>query len=435
MYGEKIQQLLNAKGLKIGDFVELETQKNKYKGIIMPRIETGDRDTLVIKLSNGYNIGIEHGLIKEIKKIEEKINEKIERKTEKENNRDQKKKVNPDDEVVILGCGGTIASKIEYKTGAVHPAITTEELIQSFPQLKEKNIRTKMLFSLLSENITPEHWIQIAKAIEEEIKKGCKGIVLMHGTDTMSYTAAALSYMIKTPIPIVLVGAQRSSDRGSSDNMMNLFSAITAAESDIAEVAVCMHADENDEFCYLHRGTKVRKMHTSRRDAFKSINASSIAKIYSNDERIEILSQYSRRGERKFEINTKLNSNVAMIYIYPGIKKEIVEKIIETHEGIVLIGTGLGHVPSYLIDVIQKYSGKKPIVISSQTIYGRLNLNVYETGRNMIKAGVIGNLADWTPEAAFVKLMFALGQTNDVEKIKEIMNSDIVGEITERIEE
>jgi len=431
MYEEKIQKILYEKKINIGDSIEIETQKNKYKGIIMPRIESGDNNTIVIKLSNGYNIGIEYESIKEIKKIEDKNEIKQEiNKTSKEG-----KKEKPEEQIVILGCGGTIASKIEYKTGAVHPAITTEELIQSFPQLKEKSIRTRMLFSLLSENITPEHWIQIANAIEEEIKKGCKGIVLMHGTDTMSYTSAALSYMIKTPVPIVLVGAQRSSDRGSSDNMMNLLSAIIAAESDIAEVTVCMHANENDEFCYLHRGTKVRKMHTSRRDAFKSINSLPIAKIYPDENRIEIMSQYIRRGEREFNINTKINSNVAIIYIYPGIKKEMIEKIIESHDGAVLVGTGLGHVPSYIIEIIQKYSDKKPIVISSQTINGRLNLNVYETGRNMLKIGIIGNLADWTPEAAFVKLMFALGQTKEIDKVKEIMESNIAGEITRRTEE
>lgn len=433
MYGENIRKILEYKGLKEGDLVLLKTEKNEYKGRIMPRIGYGDNECLILKLTNGYNIGIEVNRIIDIEKIEK--TEITEIKKENKRRIEKKETTDPNEEIVILGCGGTIASKIEYKTGAVHPAITSEELVESFPQLKNKKIRTKMLFSILSENITPDHWIEIGNAIKDEIEKGCKGIVLMHGTDTMHYTAAALSYMIKTPVPIVLVGAQRSSDRGSSDNMMNLMAAILAAESDIAEITICMHGTENDDYCYLHRGTKARKMHTSRRDAFKSINSSPIARIWPDEDRIEILSSYVRRGENKFILDTELNRNVALVYFYPGMKKEILEHIIEKHDGIVLVGTGLGHVSTGMIEVIKKYSSKKPIVISSQTINGRLNLNVYETGRLMKEAGVIGHLMDWTPEAAFVKLMYALAHAESMDEVKKIMETNIAGEITERNEE
>ncbi len=432
MYGTKAAKLLNSKAVEIGDSVRIKTDRNEYEGLVMPRIETGDTNCIILKLSNGYNIGIEAERIKEMSKMESK---KETPKKDKVESAKPKKQVDPKEEVVILGCGGTIASKIEYKTGAVFPAITSEELVESFPQLKEKKIRTRMLFSLLSENVTPQHWIEIANAIKEEMEKGCKGIVLMHGTDTMHYTAAALSYMVKTPVPIVLVGAQRSSDRGSSDNMMNLLSAILAAESDIAEVTVCMHATENDDYCYLHRGTKVRKMHTSRRDAFKSINEQPIAKVDLDNERIEILSDYTQRGKTKFAIDTKLNPNVALIYIYPGMKRQQLKEMLQNHDGAVLMGTGLGHIPTELIDVTKEFSSKKPVAITSQTIYGRLNLNVYETGRNMQDAEIIGHLLDWTPEAAFVKLMFVLGHSKEIGKIREMMNTSLAGEITERQEE
>ncbi|MCX8202420.1 MAG: Glu-tRNA(Gln) amidotransferase subunit GatD [Candidatus Micrarchaeota archaeon] len=431
MYGEKIKKILEFKKIKEGDAVILKTERNEYKGIIMPRIGYGDKECLILKLTNGYNVGIEVNRIIDIKKTEGDI-VPLRNVSQTE---DYKIKGNPEEEIVILGCGGTIASKIEYRTGAVYPAITTEELIQSFPQLKEKKIRTRMLFSLLSENMTPKHWTQIANAIKEEIEKGCKGIVLMHGTDTMHYTAAALSYMIKTPVPIVMVGAQRSSDRGSSDNMMNLMSALIAAESDIAEITVCMHATENDDYCYLHRGTKVRKMHTSRRDAFKTINGNPIARIYPDEDRIEIISSYEKRGKNKLIVDTELNPNVALIYVYPGMKTDVLDSLIEHHEGAVLIGTGLGHIPTQLIDVIKKHSDKKPIVISSQTINGRLNMNVYETGRQMQDAGVIGHLMDWTPEAAFVKLMYALAHADNLIEVRKIMETNLSGEITERNEE
>ncbi len=438
MYGENIRKILEYKGLKEGDLILLKTEKNEYKGRIMPRIGYGDNECLILKLTNGYNIGIDVNRIIDMEKIEE-IKGKSEisemREGHDEDIVEKKEPTNPEEEIVILGCGGTIASKIEYKTGAVHPAITSEELVESFPQLKNKKIRTRMLFSILSENITPDHWVEIAKAIKNEIEKGCKGIVLMHGTDTMHYTAAALFYMIKTPVPIVLVGAQRSSDRGSSDNMMNLMAAILAAESDIAEITVCMHGTENDDYCYLHRGTKARKMHSSRRDAFKSINSPPVAKIWPDEDRIEILSSYAKRGDNKFMLDTELNRNVALVYFYPGMRKEILDQIIEKHDGVVIVGTGLGHVSTGMIDVIKKHSNKKPIVISSQTINGRINLNVYETGRLMKEAGVIGHLMDWTPEAAFVKLMYALAHAQEVNEVRKIMETDIAGEITERNEE
>lgn len=432
MYGKEAGSLLDRGNVGIGDSVKIKTGKSEYSGLVMPRIETGDTNCIILKLSNGYNIGIDSRKIKEMSKMESKKEAPGRNPAKKPSGH---KAADPKDEIVILGCGGTIASKIEYKTGAVHPAITSEELVESFPQLKEKKIRTRMLFSLLSENITPQHWIEIAGAIKEEIQKGCKGIVLMHGTDTMHYTSAALSYMIKTPVPIILVGAQRSSDRGSSDNMMNLLSAIMAAESNIAEVMVCMHATENDDYCYLHRGTKVRKMHTSRRDAFKSVNDQPIARVKLDEEKIEMLSPYSARGKNRFEADTKLNTNVALIYVYPGMKKQQMKDALQNHDGAVLIGTGLGHIPSELIDVVKEFSSKKPVAIASQTIYGRLNLNVYETGRNMMNAGVIGHLSDWTPEAAFVKMMFVLAHAKNAGEIKAMMERNLAGEITERQEE
>lgn len=434
MYSEKVQKKLEEAKTSIGDTILVETEKEKYEGILMPRIELGDTDCIVIKLSNGYNIGVNCDKVKRIRLIKKK------RET-KEEKRERKKETEED--IVILGCGGTIASKVEYKTGAVYPSMTPEDLVLSFPQLKGEKIRTRILFQLLSEDMSPAHWQIIAEEIAKEIKKGARGIILLQGTDMMHYTSAALSFMIKAPIPIVLVGAQRSGDRGSSDNLANLMSAIMLAKSDIAEVGICMHGSINDDFCYFHPGVKVRKMHTSRRDAFQTINRKPIAKVWWEENKIEILSQYKKRNSVSLEVDTKINPNVALIYTYPGIKSKFIEKLSD-FDGVVIAATGLGHVPSNILNDPRSESiipslknlieRNISVVIAPQTIFGRINTNVYAAGRKLSEIGVIGNYCDWTPETALVKLMFVLGHTKDMKKIKEFMLTNIAGEISERSE-
>ncbi len=425
MYSEKILSLLEEKGIKVGDRIKVITKDFSYSGILMPRNEI-NIDNLVLKLDNGYNIGIN---VKNIVSVE--LIEKTEEKKGKKKKEVKEEEKNLKGKIGILGVGGTIACRVDYRTGAVYPSISSEDLILSFPKLKEKDIFVKNLFNIFSEDMTPEHWVSIAEEVYDEIKKGAKGIIILHGTDTMHYTSAALSFMLKTPVPVVLVGSQRSSDRGSSDNYGNLLSSIIIAESDIAEVGVCMHGSINDDYCYFHRGTKVRKLHTSRRNAFKSVNDNPIAKVYWENEKIEILNEYKKRNSEKLSIDKRINPNVCLIYIHPGIKKEIIS-FAKDYDGIVIAGTGLGHVPNYLIQEIKKISSEIPVVISSQTIFGRINLNVYASGRELLKAGVIGNLCDFTPEVALVKLMIALGRYKKLEEIKKFMETNIAGEITER---
>jgi glutamyl-tRNA(Gln) amidotransferase subunit D len=388
-------------------------------------------------LKSGYNVGIDADRIKKIELLEKKI-----KRIEKPQiiGIEQSSK----DVVAILGCGGTIASKIEYKTGAVYPAISSEELVTSFPELSKKRIKTKTLFSIFSEDMTPAHWQEIAEETAKEIKAGAKGVVLLHGTDTMHYTSAALSFMLKTPVPVVLVGAQRSSDRGSSDNLMNLMSAAALAESDIAEIGICMHGSSNDDFCYLINGTRARKLHTSERDAFKFTSGGDIAKIWWEENKIQTLRSYKQRGRQKLEVDTKINPNVALIQVHPGIKPEFIEKISGIYDGVVIAGTGLGHVPtntfndprglSILSAIKSLIERNIPVVMSPQTIFGRIDMNVYSNGRALLEAGVIGNYCDWLPETALVKLMFALGHTNDMKKINEMMLTNYAGEISERSE-
>jgi len=439
LYSQDIELLLKSKKIKIGDRVSVIKDKLIYEGILMPRIELGDPSSLVVKLPNGYNIGIKYE-----KNTKIRLSERGRPIRFKPANVAIKK--DPTKPTIsILGCGGTIASRIEYTTGAVFPAFSPADLLLSFPELKDiANIKGKKLFDLLSEDMTPIHWQTIAEEVEKEIKSRADGIVLMHGTDTMHYTSAALSFMLQNlPVPVVLVGAQRSSDRGSSDNLVNLVSAVVAAKSDIAEVAVCMHGSMSDDFCYLHQGTKVRKLHSSRRDAFQSVNVLPFAKILYPEKRIEYLrTDYNKREKKTVKVDDRLNQNTGLVHIYPGIKPEFIDSLSKFYEGIVIAGTGLGHVPSNpfndrftksLIPSLKNLIDSGiAVVIAPQTIFGRIDMNVYTAGRMLNEIGIIGNYCDWTPETALVKLMFVLGHTKDMKKIREMMLTNVAGEIGKR---
>ncbi|HKZ45477.1 MAG TPA: Glu-tRNA(Gln) amidotransferase subunit GatD [archaeon] len=440
MYSEKIQSLLGSKKIKIGDRVRISKDGAVYEGILMPRTELGDTSNLVIKLGNGYNIGIKFDK-KTVVKLLEKGKPIAFKSAGIRTSKDPSKS-----DVSILGCGGTIASRIEYTTGAVFPAFSPGDLLLSFPELKElANIQGRKLFDLFSEDMTTSHWQIIAREVAREIKKRSDGIILMHGTDTMHYTSAALSFMLQDlPVPVVLVGAQRSSDRGSSDNAMNLISSVlTAAKSDIAEVSVCMHGSASDDYCFVHSGVKVRKMHTSRRDAFQSVNTMPFAKVWYLEKKIEYLREdFNHRGKSKLRIDDKIDPNACLIFTYPGIKPEFIESLSKFYDGVVLAGTGLGHVPANplndkmarsLIPAIKNLIGSGiPVVIAPQTIYGRIDMNVYTSGRLLNEIGAIGNYCDWLPETALVKLMWVLGHTKNLEKVKEMMLKNYVGEISER---
>lgn len=437
-----LENILKKEKIKVGDWIEVRKEKEIFKGILMPKTKLSHPSTLILKLENGYNIGIE---------VDEKTQIKLLRRREigikKEEIKLKKEEGKPT--VSILGCGGTVASKVEYVTGAVYPAFTPTDLIQSFPRLEKiANIESEVLFNLFSEDLNVEHWKIIAKACVKNIKKNVDGIVLMHGTDTMHFTSAALSFMLQNlPIPIVLVGAQRSSDRGSSDNEMNLISAVlTAAKSEIAEVTVCMHGSINDDYCFVHQGTKVRKMHTSRRDAFKSINVLPYAKVWFIEEKIEYLRENfkKRDKQRKVKVDLKMNPRVGLIWIHPNINPKFIESLSKFYDGIVIAGTGLGHVPTNpfkdklaksIVPALKSLIDSGiPVVIAPQTIFGRINLNVYTSGRILKEIGVIGDYCDWLPEVALVKLMWVLGHTKNMKKIKEMMLTNIAGEISERSE-
>jgi glutamyl-tRNA(Gln) amidotransferase subunit D len=334
--------------------------------------------------------------------------------------------------VSILSTGGTIASKVDYRTGAVTSQFSAEEIISSIPELLEiANYDGRVIYNILSENMKAEYWQVLAKAVGSEIEKGADGVIVTHGTDTMTYTAAALSFMIKTPVPIVLVGSQRSSDRPSSDAAMNAVSAAAVATSDIAEVTVVMHGTDSDDFALVHRGTRVRKMHTSRRDAFRSINCHPIARVGYPDRNIEILGDYRRRGEAALEVKEKLEPRCALLKYFPGASPGLFEHYIACgYRGIVLEGTGLGHVASDWVATIKSATEAGiPVVITSQCLRGRVCDRVYDTGRDILAAGGIEG-GDILPEVALVKLMWALANAPTVDEAKRLMRVPLAGEVS-----
>lgn len=403
------------------DKVRVETRGVNYEGILMP----SQTDSIVLKLKNGYNIGIRRDSAS-ITLLEKKEKEK----KHYEQVCIEKKKTLPN--ISILSTGGTIASKIDYRTGAVTSQFSAEDILRAIPELEEiANYKCRMIYSILSENMRPSYWVELAHAVYEEIKNGADGIMITHGTDTMMYTAAALSFMIETPVPIVLVGSQRSADRPSSDNAMNAICAAAVATSDIAEVCVVMHGGTSDDICYIHRGTKVRKMHTSKRDAFQSINARPIGKVEYPSREIKTVSNYVKCGQKKLALHDKLEPKCALIKYVTGASSEsLLFHSGSGYKGIVLEGTGLGHVSTQWVPLIKNATDAGiPVVMTSQCINGRVCDRVYDTGRDILKAGAIEG-EDMLSEVALVKLMWVLGQTQDIKKVKEMMRTDIAGEIT-----
>ena len=419
---------LESAGISIGDNVKITKQDISYEGMLLDRAEDADETHIVLKLKNGYNVGIniKDASIELIKKGEKPKIELSKLDIQKDSQKH---------DISIISTGGTVASIIDYKTGAVHPAFTADDLIRANPELLEHaNIKGKAVLNILSENMKPEYWVKSARSIADEINDGAYGVVVAHGTDTMHYTSAALSFMLDTPVPVVITGAQRSSDRPSSDAFLNLLNSITAAKSDIAEVMVCMHATEDDTYCDLHRGTKVRKMHTSRRDTFRSINTSPLARVQNGG--IEILDEqlrYKTRTGGEVELRDAVESRVAFIKSYPGISGELIDYHVDKgYKGIVLEGTGLGHCPEEIIPSIKRARDSGiPVVMTSQCLYGHINMNVYSTGRKLITAGVI-SAGDMLPETAYVKLSWALGQTDEIEEVEKTMQTNIAGEIEDK---
>jgi glutamyl-tRNA(Gln) amidotransferase subunit D len=428
-YREPALSTLKRFGVRVWSDVEVESSRGSFVGIILPRSETADAHHIVLKLRNGYNVGLRHDTITAMKEAGYK--EANYRIPEKRFPHDPAKP-----HVTLFGTGGTIASRLDYRTGAVIPAFSPGELYGSVPELADIcNLETEKLYGVFSENMGPEQWIGTAQAVGREIEKGVAGIVIGHGTDTMHHTAAILSFMVQdSPVPIVMVGSQRSSDRPSSDAALNLIHATTtAARADIAEVMVCMFGPTSDQYALLHRGTRVRKMHSSYRSTFRTLSDVPLAMV-SRDRITPLKSDYRRRRtDRKATIDPVFEEKVSIVYYYPNMKPDIIDSLVDNgYKGIVIAGTGLGHVNKPLYPALKRACGKGVAVcMTVQTLWGFAQMYVYETGREIMELGVFP-VANMLPEVAYVKLGWTLAHTREPAEVRRIMATPLAGEITER---
>ena len=426
-YKGEALRLLKQADCNVGDILKVTSKGKTYEGILIPR--SGEGTAIIIKMKSGYNIGIQATADVKV--------EKIGKGTKPTFASPPIPKQNPAlPHVVIMSTGGTIASRVDYRTGAVRSAISASDLYGVVPELADvARVDTEIVFSLYSENITQKHWTELAQTVAKRIEQGVDGVVIAHGTDTMAYTSAALSFALQSlPVPVILVGAQRSSDRPSSDAATNLIGAVKAAgEAPFAEVGLAMHETVSDTAIVVHRGTKVRKCHTSRRDTFKSINGFPIAKVQNLQVTMQT-DQYQRRDpKKKLVLKPNFSEKVALVKFYPGFDPSIIDYYVyKGIKGILLEGSGLGHVSKFCFDAIKNAVAKGVVVaLASQCIWGRVNMNVYDTGRDLLSFGVVP-LDDMFPETGLVKLMWVLGQTDDVEEAKKLLKTNIAGEFSPR---
>jgi glutamyl-tRNA(Gln) amidotransferase subunit D len=402
--------------LESGDQVEVRWKDTTFYGMFISR----DENVTVIKLQNGYNLSLDNSSISRINLLS-KWNPK---------NIPMGGKRGKGKKIFLLGTGGTIASYVDYETGAVKPLKTAEEMLFAQPDLAEiANVEAEVFLSILSEDMKKSDWIKIAKKVYDKINEGI-GVVVTHGTDTLSFTSSALSFLIENPkAPVVFTASQRSPDRPSSDAYFNLLGAAKVAQSDIGEVCVVMHSSTSDDQLDVHSGVRVRKMHTSRRDAFKSINSGRLGSV---DRKLEIKwDHYKKINKEDTRLYDNVSEKVGLLYFYPGLSKDLFRDFAERNDGLIIAGTGLGHISGSFISDIKEYTARGKIIgMTSQCLYGSVNLNVYTTGRNLLEAGVIP-LSDMLPEVAYTKLSFLLGNF-DPERARELLTTNLRGEISGR---
>ncbi|MFZ7138802.1 MAG: Glu-tRNA(Gln) amidotransferase subunit GatD [archaeon] len=427
--GQTLEQLKKI-GAEIGDVIRVTKGDENWEGILIPRSEIGDEFHVVIKMKSGYNVGVHIDSSAKLEKIGEGAKPTFTPPPLPEQNSKLPR-------IAIVSTGGTIASRVDYRTGGVRAAMSASELYSVVPELSELAvIETEILYSIFSENITSEHWIGTAKAVAKHIKNGVDGVVVAHGTDTLGYSAAALSFALQDlPVPVIMVASQRSADRPSSDAATNLIGAVKAAVSaPFAEVVIAMHETVSDTSIVFHRGTKARKCHTSRRDTFKSVNALPIARLV--DGKLDMLTKKYRKRDvsRKLKLDTNFDDKVALVKAYPDVNPEIIDWYVNKgYRGIILEGTGLGHVGDYLFSAIKNAVEKDVVVcMTSQCLWGRLNMNVYDQGRDLLALGVV-SMDDILPETAYVKLRWVLGQTKDTEEAKKLLKINYSYEYSSRI--
>ena len=429
--------LIDRAGANPGDRIRLNLPDGRvFEGLLMPRYSSSGDDIIIIKLRNGYNIGVRITPGTTLERIGGPPRLGSAGAPAPLGGPPPKL---PEEKVIVIGTGGTISSRIDYETGAVYPRISTDELLEAVPELYHvARVEVVELFSIFSEDMTPGRWEKLAHAIADAFNSGTHGVVVAHGTDTMGYSAAAMAFAFSDggpPGPIAFTGSQRSSDRPSSDSAFNIISAtLVAAKAEFAESVVVMHGETGDTYALAHRGVRVRKMHTSRRDAFQSINSLPLARVDPHKKTIQLLGKplWKRSPGKSVEPKASFDDKVALIKHYPGMTGELIDMLIDKgYHGIVVEGTGFGHIANQAIKSIERATDSEiPVVITSQCLFGHVNLNVYSTGRKMLAAGAIPAV-DMLPETAYVKLSWLLGQGHDLDGVRRLIPLSLAGEVSD----
>ncbi|OYR60255.1 glutamyl-tRNA(Gln) amidotransferase subunit D [Halorubrum ezzemoulense] len=430
-----------------GDRVRVERGGVTNEGVLLP---STTRDHLVVKLDGGYNVGIDRE-VADVEVLDSAARE-VDPAAETDDEADATSEITFDEDlptVSLISTGGTIASTVDYRTGAVTAQFDAEDVLRAVPELAGRaNYRGRVVANILSENMEPSIWRDLADAVAEEIEAGADGVVVMHGTDTMQYSASALSFMLDSPVPVVFTGSQRSADRPSSDNVMNAVCAVEAAKAEHSETLVCMHADPSDDACALHRGTRVRKNHTSRRDAFETVGAAPLglidyeraAEAGADGDAADAAIEWNREPRSRggtdgsdaadgdaIALEPYLDGDVELVKFTPGMDPAA-WAYLDDKDGVVIEGTGLGHVHTDLIPRIEELvEGGTVVAMTSQCLEGRVCDRVYDTGRDLLDAGVV-EAGDTLPGTAKVKLMWALANRADP---ADAMTRDLAGELTE----
>ncbi len=419
--------------------------KAEHSGIALP--SSGDK-LVTMKLQNGYNVSFPESYVDSFEVLDEmpSIEDEIE-------------EVRPQDEslplVHLIHTGGTIASKVDYATGAVTARFDPHELLDAVPELRGiARIRAVKLGNMWSDDLRPRHWNRMLKATEEAFAEGAVGCVITHGTDTLHLSAAAMSYGWsgqggRPPGRIVLTGSQRSPDRGSSDAAENLIASVHWAAHGPApsgyrdSSVVIVHASSSDGNCAVLPGCACRKYHSSRRDAFKPINQEVLAHVsidsngakidYSpeaHDARIEAISP------KPFDESVRIAQFISDPHLHPD---QVQGAIDSGFDALLFHGTGLGHLPisdpeedslenTRLRMMLEDHiSNEGVVVVVTNAIHGAVNMNVYSKGRDQQDIGIIGHGSLCPPGSALVKLHHLLS-AGGRESVERGWKMDLVGE-------
>ena len=405
------------------------------EGVVLPPAVA---EHITVKLANGYNISHPLSSIEILSAGQPVATESIESNAPS---------MNPDLPMVrIVHTGGTIASKVDYTTGAVTAQFEPSELVEHVPELLNiANLDVHKIGNMFSEDIRPNHWNQIIDASERAFADGCVGVVVTHGTDTLHITASAVAFAWcgkggNPPGRIAFVGSQRSSDRASSDAAQNLISAVKwAAEGpqptgELSDaVVVSMHTTSDDGACSIHAATGVRKLHSSRRDAFRPVNTMPLATVHidNSDVSLNLGHHYEEarstiQSRSATSVASRFDENIVIRQMIAGpwlTTQEIHDAVGSNVDALVIHGTGLGHLPIEnpnndapqnieLHDALAQLN--IPALVVNQCIHGPVNMNVYSKGRIQQDIGLLGHGLTSSPEAAIVKLHFALSNDMDV---------------------